>query len=50
MVLPLLWALLAGLALALSYVTGAASFAWVGYLMLAILAIGLGWRGWGSEG
>src|SRR5574340_766763 len=40
MVLPLLWALLAGLALALSYVTGAASFAWAGYLMLVVLAIG----------
>jgi uncharacterized protein (DUF58 family) len=50
MVLPLLWALLAGLALALSYVTGAASFAWVGYLMLAILAIGLGMARLGERG
>jgi uncharacterized protein (DUF58 family) len=41
MVLPLLWALLAGLALALSYVTGAVSFAWVGYVMLAVLVIGV---------
>lgn len=41
MILPLLWALLAGLALALSWVTGTATFAWVGYAMLAVLAIGL---------
>jgi len=41
MILPLLWALLAGLALALSWVAGSASFAWVGYVMLAVLVIGL---------
>ncbi len=41
MVLAPVWALLAVLALVLSWVTGAVSFAWVGYLMLAIWLIGL---------
>jgi len=40
MVLPVVWALLAGLALALSWVTGVGAFAWVGYLMLAALGLG----------
>jgi len=38
MILPLLWALLAGLALVLSWVTAAPGFAWAGYLMLVALA------------
>src|SRR5574340_903356 len=50
MVLPLLWALLAGLALALSYVTGAASFAWAGYLMLLMLVIGFALARLGERG
>jgi uncharacterized protein (DUF58 family) len=41
MILPLVWALLAALALVLSWVTGAPSFAWVGYLMLALLVFGV---------
>jgi len=38
MILPLLWALLAGLALVLSWVTATPGFAWAGYLMLVALA------------
>ena len=41
MVLPVLWALLAVLALVLSWVTAAAAFAWVGCLMIASWLIGL---------
>ena len=37
MVVPLLWGLLGALAIAISRVTGAAVFAWVGYLMLVAL-------------
>ncbi len=40
MVLPVLWLLLAGLALVLAWTTRAGAFAWVGYLMIAIWAIG----------
>jgi uncharacterized protein (DUF58 family) len=50
MVLPVAWGLLAALALVLSWVTGTAGFAWVGYAMvgvwvLAIAAARLGQRG-----
>lgn len=41
MVLPLLWVLLAALALVLSWTTHSAGFAWVGYLMLATWLFGL---------
>ncbi len=41
MILPLLWVLLAGLALTLGWTTGAAAFSWVGYLMLAAWLVGL---------
>jgi uncharacterized protein (DUF58 family) len=41
MVLPLLWVLLAALALVLSWTTDSASFAWVGYFMLVIWLVGL---------
>jgi len=40
MVVPLLWVLLAALALTLSWVTGAAAFAWAAYLMLVIWLVG----------
>jgi uncharacterized protein (DUF58 family) len=40
MVLPLLWVLLAALALVLARATGTAAFAWVGYLMLAVWVAG----------
>jgi len=39
MVVPLLWGLLGALAVAISRATGAAVFAWVGYLMLVALAV-----------
>jgi uncharacterized protein (DUF58 family) len=53
MILPLLWVLLAALALVLSWTTGGLGFAWAGYLMLAVLLIGaaaarLGQRGLGA--
>ncbi|UCC67554.1 MAG: DUF58 domain-containing protein [Armatimonadota bacterium] len=41
MVLPLLWILLAALALVLSWTTDSGAFAWVGYLMLLIWVVGL---------
>jgi len=41
MVVPLLWVLLAALALVLSWTTDSASFAWVGYFMLVIWLVGL---------
>jgi uncharacterized protein (DUF58 family) len=41
MILPSIWALLAGLALVLGWGTGLAVFAWVGYFMLVLLAISL---------
>lgn len=40
MVVPVLWALLAALALALGWTTATAAFAWIGYLMLAVWLIG----------
>jgi uncharacterized protein (DUF58 family) len=40
MVVPVLWGLLGVLALVLSYVTASAAFAWVGYVMLALLLFG----------
>jgi len=40
MVLPVLWVLLAGLALVLAWTTRAVVFAWVGYLMIATWIIG----------
>jgi uncharacterized protein (DUF58 family) len=41
MVMPALWTLLAALALVLSWSTGAATFAWAGYFMLAALLAAL---------
>jgi len=41
MVLPLLWLLLAALALVLGYTTGASAFLWVAYLMLFAWLVGL---------
>jgi uncharacterized protein (DUF58 family) len=41
MVLPVLWLLLAALALALGYTTGASAFLWVAYLMLFAWLAGL---------
>ena len=40
MIKPLIWALLAGMAWALSRATGLALFAWVGYLMISLLLLG----------
>ena len=40
MVLPLLWLLLAALALVLSWTTASPAFAWLGYLMLAVWLMG----------
>ena len=40
MVLPLLWVLLAALALVLGWTTGTAAFSWVAYLMLLAWIVG----------
>ena len=40
MVLPILWVLLAALALVLGWTTGTAAFSWVGYLMLFAWIVG----------
>ena len=40
MVLPLLWVVLAALALVLARTTGAAAFSWIGYLMLGSWVLG----------
>ena len=40
MVLPLVWLLLAALALVLSWTTTSAAFAWLGFLMLATWLMG----------
>ena len=40
MIMPLIWALLAGLALVLGWATGLPLFAWGGYLMLVLLLVG----------
>jgi len=50
MVLPLLWGLLAGCALVLSWATALASFAWVGYVMLTALALGVAAARLGERG
>lgn len=50
MVLPVLWLLLAGLALVLAWTTRAGAFAWVGYLMIAVWAIGAVAARLGSRG
>jgi len=42
MIRPLMWAILAGVALALGYGTQSAVLAWVGYTMIAVLALGYG--------
>ncbi len=41
MILPLLWVLLAALALALAWTTRSVAFAWVGYLMVVTWLVGL---------
>jgi uncharacterized protein (DUF58 family) len=50
MVMPLMWAILAGVALVLSWATGSATFAWVGYLMLALLVLGFVMARLGEQG
>jgi uncharacterized protein (DUF58 family) len=50
MVVPILWVLLAALALALSWTTGAAAFAWVGYLMAATWLVGYALARLGGRG
>jgi uncharacterized protein (DUF58 family) len=49
-VLPLLWVLLAGLALTLGWTTGAAAFSWIGYLMLTTWLVGLALARLGERG
>jgi uncharacterized protein (DUF58 family) len=50
MVMPLTWALLAGVALVLSWATASVHFAWAGYLMLALLVLGFVMARLGEQG
>jgi uncharacterized repeat protein (TIGR01451 family) len=50
MVVPILWVLLSALALVLSWTTGAAAFAWVGYLMVTAWLVGYALARLGGRG
>jgi uncharacterized protein (DUF58 family) len=50
MIMPLMWLLLAGLALVLGWATAVPLFSWIGYLMVALLLVGLSMTRLGCQG